>query len=120
MNLAGEKPDVLLSEKELPKVVKQLDYENVVGQDSLTRFDSDKRKKKKKKKPGMRAEEGVQANGNANRIEGGNPEYAQHPKPNQNRPPQQAGGQNQRPNNNSNKRPNNGPRPPRPQQPPQS
>ena len=133
MNLAGEKPDVLLSEKELPKVVKQLDYENVVGQDSLTRFDIDKRKKKKKKKPGMRPAEAVQGNGNAIITEGGSPENA--PRPNnppqqnrpqqnrpqqQNRPPQQAGGQNQRPNNNPNKRPNNGPRPPRPQQPPQS
>ena len=135
MNLAGEKPDVLLSEKELPKVVKQLDYENVVGQDSLTRFDSDKRKKKKKKKSGMRPAEAVQGNGNAIITEEGNPENAQQAKPNtpqqqnrppqnrpqqQNRPPQQAGGQNQRPNNNPNKRPNNGPRPTRPQQPPQS
>jgi hypothetical protein len=137
MNLAGEKPDVLLSEKELPKVVKQLDYENVVGQDSLTRFDSDKRKKKKKKKPGTRPAEGVQGNvvASANIPEGGSLETVQQPRPNnppqqnrpqqsrppqQNRPPQQAGGQNQRPNNNPNKRPNNGPRPPRPQQPPQS
>jgi hypothetical protein len=137
MNLAGEKPDVLLSEKELPKVVKQLDYENVVGQDSLTRFDSDKRKKKKKKKPGTRPAEGVQANvvASANIPEGGSIETVQQPRPNnppqqnrpqqnrspqKNRPPQQAGGQPQRPNNNPNKRPNNGPRPPRPQQPPQS
>lgn len=131
MNLAGEKPDVLLSEKELPKFVKQLDYENVVGQDSLTRFDSDKRKKKKKKKPGMRPADGVQGNvvASANIPEGGSLETVQQPRPNnppqqnrpqQNRPPQQGVGQTQRPNNNSNKRPNNGPRPPRPQQPPQS
>ena len=106
--------------------MKQLDYENVVGQDSLTRFDSDKRKKKKKKKPGMRPAEGVQGNAiaSANIPEGVGSETTQQPRPNnppqQNRPPQQSGGQNQRPNNNSNKRPNNGPRPPRPQQPPQS
>jgi cell fate regulator YaaT (PSP1 superfamily) len=50
MNKKGEKPEALLSEKEIPKVVKTPDYENVVGQDSLTRFDSGKNKNKKKKK----------------------------------------------------------------------
>jgi len=55
MNKAGEKPEALLSAREMAPVIKQLDYENVVGQDSLTRFDSAKRntkKKKKKKLPG--------------------------------------------------------------------
>ncbi|MEX1188378.1 MAG: regulatory iron-sulfur-containing complex subunit RicT, partial [Bacteroidia bacterium] len=49
MNSSGEKPDALLSEKEQIKEVKLPDYENVVGQDSLTRFDSMKKKKKKRK-----------------------------------------------------------------------
>jgi cell fate regulator YaaT (PSP1 superfamily) len=48
MNKRGEKPETLLTAKEIPVKVVEPDYENVVGQDSLTRFD---RKKKKKKKP---------------------------------------------------------------------
>ena len=60
MNKAGEKPEALLSAKELAPVIKQLDYENVVGQDSLTRFDSAKRNnKKKKKKKGPGPDDGV-------------------------------------------------------------
>jgi hypothetical protein len=51
LNLKGEKPEALASEKEVVKVDKQPDYENVVGQDSLTRFDNLKKKKKKKKHP---------------------------------------------------------------------
>jgi len=56
LNLKGEKPEALVSEKEVVKVDKQPDYENVVGQDSLTRFDNLKRKKKKKKHPGSAGE----------------------------------------------------------------
>jgi cell fate regulator YaaT (PSP1 superfamily) len=48
MNKRGEKPENLLNAKDIPVKVAEPDYENVVGQDSLTRFD---RKKKKKKKP---------------------------------------------------------------------
>jgi len=50
LNKKGEKPEALLSEKEKAPVVKTPDYENVVGQDSLTRFDQKKKKKKKKKR----------------------------------------------------------------------
>jgi hypothetical protein len=52
MNKRGEKPDelgVLKTQKEI-EAVDEPDFENVVGQDSLTRFDQSKRKKKKKKK----------------------------------------------------------------------
>jgi cell fate regulator YaaT (PSP1 superfamily) len=49
LNKAGEKPDDISLKKETPKV-KLPDFENVVGQDSLTRFDNTKKKKKKKKK----------------------------------------------------------------------
>jgi cell fate regulator YaaT (PSP1 superfamily) len=51
MNKTGAKPADLLEKVvfEKPKE-KILDYENVVGQDSLTRFDKDKKKKKKKSK----------------------------------------------------------------------
>lgn len=50
LNKKGEKPEALLTEKEKAPVVKTPDYENVVGQDSLTRFDQKKKKKKKKKR----------------------------------------------------------------------
>lgn len=49
LNKKGEKPDDISIKKETPKV-KLPDFENVVGQDSLTRFDNTKKKKKKKKK----------------------------------------------------------------------
>lgn len=50
MNQSGTKPeDIREKETEVVKE-KTPDYENVVGQDSLTRFDSTKAKKKKKKK----------------------------------------------------------------------
>jgi hypothetical protein len=49
LNKEGEKPDDISVKKEAPKV-KLPDFENVVGQDSLTRFDNAKKKKKKKKK----------------------------------------------------------------------
>lgn len=56
MNKRGEKPEelgVLKTQKEIEEV-DEPDFENVVGQDSLTRFDQSKRKKKKKKKgPGQ-------------------------------------------------------------------
>jgi cell fate regulator YaaT (PSP1 superfamily) len=51
MNKNGAKPTELMEKLtfEKPKE-KVLDYENVVGQDSLTRFDKDKKRKKKKPK----------------------------------------------------------------------
>ena len=48
LNKEGERPDDISVKKELSKV-KLPDFENVVGQDSLTRFDNTKKKKKKKK-----------------------------------------------------------------------
>ncbi len=138
LNKNGEKPDVLLSEKEIPKVVKELDYDNVVGQDSLTRFDSEKRKKKKKKKkPGFGQPE-ILDSGSRYPLADMNPPI-QNPNPQrapqQNRPqrpsqgdrppqtapanrPPQPSNQGQRPNNN--KRPNHGPRPPKPPQTPEA
>ena len=49
LNKEGQKPDDISIKKEVPKV-KLPDFENVVGQDSLTRFDNTKKNKKKKKK----------------------------------------------------------------------
>ncbi|MCE2741959.1 MAG: hypothetical protein LW701_00050 [Fluviicola sp.] len=54
MNIAGKKPVELL-EYTAPVAIKEPDYSNVVGQDSLNRFEhtfnKSKNKKKKKKKP---------------------------------------------------------------------
>lgn len=50
MNEEGKKPDDLRDFMIAQVVVKEPDYENVVGQDSLTRFD-DKNKNKRKKRP---------------------------------------------------------------------
>ncbi len=56
MNKREEKPDELVEFKDMPLVEKKPDYENVVGQDSLTRFDhkkkSNNRNKRKKPKSG--------------------------------------------------------------------
>lgn len=48
LNKKGEKAETLLTAKEIPQKEVMPDYENVVGQDSLTRFDHKKKKKKKK------------------------------------------------------------------------
>jgi cell fate regulator YaaT (PSP1 superfamily) len=52
MNKEGKKPlDIRAQEQSSKKKIKEPDFENVVGQDSLTRFDNKKKPKKKKKKP---------------------------------------------------------------------
>jgi cell fate regulator YaaT (PSP1 superfamily) len=48
MNKRGEKPESLINLSLKPEKVPEPDYENVVGQDSLTRFDRTKKKKKKR------------------------------------------------------------------------
>ncbi len=84
MNQAGKKPaDLREFEHEVEK--KEPDYDNVVGQDSLNRFDSkfsSKNKKKKKKKP-----QEVKANANAPQIQ----EKPKKQQQNQNKPQQQKG-----------------------------
>ena len=50
LNIAGKKPKELL-EYAAPVVVKEPDYSNVVGQDSLSRFENSFKKKKNKPKP---------------------------------------------------------------------
>jgi cell fate regulator YaaT (PSP1 superfamily) len=49
MNEEGTKPDDLKDFMKVEVVVHEPDYENVVGQDSLTRFDNQNKRKKKKK-----------------------------------------------------------------------
>jgi hypothetical protein len=75
MNKRGEKPEILVEKVKEKVEVKAPDFENVVGQDSLTRFDKQKsgRNKKKKKK--------------GNNPQGGNPQQqnqgGNQPKPQQ-------------------------------------
>lgn len=87
LNKSGQKPDALLSEKEVVRVEKTPDYENVVGQDSLTRFDKS-RNKKKKRKPDNRNRAAAAPEGqnrpNPNPNSNSNPNR-QGPPPNQNR-----------------------------------
>lgn len=112
MNKRGEKPDVLVVAVKEKVAVKAPDFENVVGQDSLTRFDKQKsgKNKKKRKKPGHeRREPGANQNAPGQ----------------QNRPPQQQGQKQQnRPPQNKGPQPNKpqqqGPKPPQPNRPPQN
>lgn len=94
MNKRGEKPEVLVEKVKEKVEVKAPDFENVVGQDSLTRFDKQKssRNKKKKKK--------------GNNPQGGNP---QQQGGNQPRPQNQQGGNQPRPQQNQQQK--NQPRP---------
>ncbi|RYZ97604.1 MAG: hypothetical protein EOP47_21285, partial [Sphingobacteriaceae bacterium] len=115
MNIEGVIPaelEELVEEEAVP--VRALDYENVVGQDSLTRLDDRNRNNNKKKNNKNRNKPGGQPNGggdnrpqqqagapqqqaNRNRPEGGRPEgnrpQGNRPeggRPQGNRPPQQA------------------------------
>jgi len=50
MNKKGEQPNDLMDFVEFKEVVKEPDYANVVGQDSLTRFDNQQKNKGKKRR----------------------------------------------------------------------
>ena len=110
MNKQGEKPDelgVIKTKKEIAEV-NELDFENVVGQDSLTRFDQSKRKNKNKKRQSPTSTKTQQSTTTQQKQ----------PEQNQNRPrPNNTNQSKQNPNNqsrNRNRPPNrnSGPRPP--------
>lgn len=106
MNKNSVKPADLLIKVVAKFVEKKPDYENVVGQDSLTRFDKSKKPKHKnnnKKRTAGPNSNKPNSNPNAN-PNANNPNNQNKPNPNNNRP---------RPNNNrtNNNRPNNN-RPP--------
>ncbi len=70
MNKRGEKPEKLAAEgSEKPKERKE--FVEIVGQDSLTRFDKAK-KKKKKKKPQGEQKEGAKPDANGTKPDNGN------------------------------------------------
>ncbi|MBL0327925.1 MAG: hypothetical protein IPP64_00560 [Bacteroidetes bacterium] len=124
MNKNSQKPADLLI-KMAPKIIeKKPDYENVVGQDSLTRFDKSKKAKSKNKKrsgsnpnkPGVNPNANKQAAGPQNKP---NPNQAKpNSNPNQNKPnPNKPNNNRPRPNNNR-PRPNNNNNNPKPPQTP--
>ncbi len=102
LNKEGNKPQDLLVHVEKKIVEKKLDYENVVGQDSLTRFDKSKKQKSKN---------------NNNKKRNPNPQNKPAEGGNANKP-------NNRPNRNNNRpnrpKPNNQPKPNNPNNPPQA
>jgi len=117
MNKNGQKPEILVAVSEQKAVEKQPDFENVVGQDSLTRFDNkNKNKKRKKKRSGG-------GGGNAVVQAGANPQQKteqqqQRPKPQQQQNNQQDRNKQQdrrpqqnKPQTNPNAQQNRGPRP---------
>ena len=90
MNKAGKKPADLkayLTEVE----VEEPDYTNVVGQDSLNRFDNTFKKKKKKKKKSKNQTQGQQQQGQQQKPQGQGNQQAKQAQPNkgqQNKPQQ--------------------------------
>jgi cell fate regulator YaaT (PSP1 superfamily) len=116
MNKEGNKPADLLVHIEKKVIEKAPDYENVVGQDSLTRFDKSKkpnsRNKNKNKKRGPEGAAGTAIarpqgpNNNPNRT----PNPNRPANPNQNRTPN--ANPNRTPNPNQNRRPNPNPNKP--------
>lgn len=119
MNKAGNKPAELLVHIERKVVEKKLDYENVVGQDSLTRFDKSKKSKSRNKKRSGGGGGQGQQKGNPNAqtqqktsgTPGNNPPKQNNP--NQNNPNRNNNNRN-RNNRNRNRPPggNSGPKPP--------
>jgi cell fate regulator YaaT (PSP1 superfamily) len=116
MNKNGQKPDILVAVSEQKAVEKQPDFENVVGQDSLTRFDNkNKNKKRKKKKSGggtgnAAVQTGVQAQPQTDQQQQRKPQQPQNKQQDrskqQDRRPQQ-----NKPQGNPNAQQNRGPRP---------
>ncbi len=98
LNKEGKDPQDLMDFVEKVVEIKSPNYENVVGQDSLTRFDKPKGNKNKRKK-------------NNNRKPNNNPNGNNNNKPNHNenkpKTPQNTGGNNKGKRPNKNRKPNN-------------
>lgn len=85
MNKNGVKPEDLSIKIVVPKIIeKKPDYENVVGQDSLTRFDHKKKSKNKNKKKDDQGNK--QGGGNAQGKQQGQKQNQQGNKPTGNKP----------------------------------
>nr|MBK9650634.1 hypothetical protein [Bacteroidota bacterium] len=110
LNIQKIKPEDLREEDDADEQDYQPDYENVVGQDSITRMDN--KKKKKKKKPSQNSGGNAVASAVSNNTESGDtaaptaqpPRGGSQPQQGQTRRPQQ-GGQQPRQNTNQPQRP---------------
>jgi cell fate regulator YaaT (PSP1 superfamily) len=103
MNKEGKKPaELLLVDKSIIVEEKKPDYENVVGQDSLTRFDNQRKKKNKNR------------NKNRNKNKGGQQNNQQQNRGSQNRHNPNRNRNNPNNNRNNNNRNNDNPPPPKP------
>jgi cell fate regulator YaaT (PSP1 superfamily) len=136
LNAEGVKPEDLVVEVAKLPAKKEPDFENVVGQDSLTRFDRTKKKPNNKRKGGNKnrpqgpnpnanlntggAEKGPEGGGEnkpENKNQGGGNNQNRGPRDNNNRPPRDNSNRPPRDNNNRPPRNNNNRnRPPRPPQ----
>lgn len=74
LNKEGKEPQDLMDFVEKVEVVKQPNYENVVGQDSLTRFDKPKSNKNKRKKNNKRPNNNSNNQSNNNEKKASNPQ----------------------------------------------
>lgn len=121
MNKEGNKPADLLVHVEKKITEKKPDYENVVGQDSLTRFDKSKNQKfKNKRRPKEGGPKPAQQQGESPVVNpaGSNPN--RRPNPNPNKPnPNKPNSRPNRPNSNRNRPNNNRPKPNNPPAPPE-
>jgi len=95
MNVKGEFPDELQTEVKLKVVEKKNDYENVVGQDSLTRFDRSKQQQHQNRKRTQ-----GQTRPNQNKTSAPNPNNSNNKQPKANI------NKNRKPNNRNNNNPN--------------
>lgn len=95
MNKAGEKPNDLIDHASLPVVEKKMEFENVVGQDDLTRFDRPKgegnRNKKRKKRPDGNRQGGQPQQARAAKPQTGDQGAQRQPQQAQGAKPQAAG-----------------------------
>ena len=113
MNEKGEKPADLAEFKELSALpeVKQPDFENVVGQDSLTRFDKQKNqnRNKQKKHHGNKGSNNNNKNANPNNKNTHSNNKNQNPNNKNANPNQKNAGTNNKGNNNQQRKPNHKP-----------
>ena len=86
MNKGGKKPEDIVIAPKHEALKKEPDYENVVGQDSINRFDSAKKKKKKNKR--KKGPEGATANAQQQPQQNQNPQAQQQGQQQRERRPQ--------------------------------
>ncbi len=117
LNAKGEKPQELAPKATVVYVEKKPDYENVVGQDSVTRFDTNKKKSKNKnrnKKKPAGTESNTNQQNRPNQMQNKPLQLQNKPKHPQNKPrqeqtkpePRQANPNRNNPNRNNPNRPN--------------